>query len=68
MNRTVRKVAKSKMNDLLQIYEQDKGTVTLPARMAVNALASFEHAEAVSAELGIQHTRRVAAAQATLAP
>ena len=73
MNRTVRKVAerlrkRNEFDDLLNIYERDKGTVTLPARMAVNALASFEHADAVTAELNVQQTRRVAAAQATQAP
>ena len=73
MNRTVRKVAerlrkRNEFDDLLNIYERDKGTVTLPARLAVTALASFEHADAVTAELNVQHTRRVAAAQATKAP
>ena len=73
MNRTVRKVAerlrkRNEFDDLLNIYERDKGTVTLPARLAVTALASFEHAEAVTAELNVQQTRRVAAAQATQAP
>ena len=73
MNRTVRKTAerlrrRNEFDDLLNIYERDKGTVTLPARMAVNALASFEHAESVTAELNVQQTRRVAAAQATQAP
>ena len=73
MNRTVRKVAerlrkRNEFDDLLQIYEQDKGVVTLPARLAVNALAGFEHAGTVTAELNVQHTRRVAAAQATQAP
>ena len=73
MNRTVRKVAerlrkRNEFDDLLQIYEQDKGVVTLPARLAVNALAGFEHADTVTAELNVQHTRRVAAAQATQAP
>ena len=42
MNRTVRKVAErlrksNEFDDLLQIYEQDKGEVTLPARLAVSA-------------------------------
>ena len=46
MNRTVRKVAerlrkRNEFDDLLQIYEQDKGVVALPARLAVNALAGF---------------------------
>ena len=73
MNRTVRKVAerlrkRNEFDDLLNIYERDKGTVTLPARMAVHALASFEHADAVTAELNVQQSRRVAAAQATQAP
>ena len=73
MNRTVRKVAerlrkRNEFDDLLNIYERDRGAVTLPARMAVNALASFEHADAVTAELNVQQTRRVAAAQATQAP
>ena len=73
MNRTARKVAgrlrrRNEFDDLLNIYERDKGTVTLPARMAVNALASFEHSESVTAELNVQQTRREAAAQATQAP
>ena len=73
MNRTVRKVAerqrkRNEFDDLLQIYEQDKGVVTLPALLAVSALAGFEHAATVTAELNVQHTRRVAAAQATQAP
>ena len=73
MNRTVRKVAerlrkRNEFDDLLQIYEEDKGKITLPARLAVDALAGFEHADTVSAELNVQHTRRVAAAQATQAP
>ena len=73
MNRTVRKVAerlrkRNSFEDLLNIYEQDKGAVTLPARLAVTALASFEHADAVTAELNVQQTSRVAAAQATQAP
>ena len=73
MNRTVRKVAerlrkRNEFDDLLNIYERDKGTVTLPARLAISALASFEHADAVTAELNVQQTRRVAAAQATQAP
>ena len=47
MNRTVRKVAerlrkRNEFDDLLNIYERDRGAVTLPARIAVNALASFE--------------------------
>ena len=73
MNRTVRKVAerlrkRNEFDDLLNIYERDRGAVTLPARMAISALASFEHAESVTAELNVQQTRRVAAAQATQAP
>ena len=73
MNRTARKVAerlrvRNEFDDLLQMYEEDKGHITLPARLAVNALAGFEHADTVTAELHVQHTRRVAAAQATRAP
>ena len=73
MNRTVRKVAerlrkRNEFDDLLNSYERDRGTVTLPARMAISALASFEHADVVTAELNVQHARRVAAAQATQAP
>ena len=73
MNRTMRKVAerlrvRNEFDDLLQSYEQDNGNITLPARLAVNALAGFEHAYTVTAELNVQNTRRVAAAQATQAP
>ena len=73
MNRTARKVAerlrkRNSFDDLLNFYERDRGTVTLPARMAISALASFEHADVVTAELNVQHARRVAAAQATQAP
>ena len=73
MNQTVRKVAerlrkRNEFDDLLNIYERDKGAVTLPARLTLSSLASFEHADAVTAELNVQQTRRVAAAQATQAP
>ena len=42
--------------------------VTVLARIAINALASFEHADIVTAELGADNARGVAAAQATQAP
>ena len=68
MNQTVRKVAKrlrkrNSFEDLLNIYERDKAVVTLPARLAITAVASFAHTDAVTAELNVQQTRRVAAAQ-----
>ena len=47
---------------------QDKGHATLPARLAINALASVEHADTVTADLGAQHARREAAAQVNQAP
>ena len=73
MNRTAKLVAerlreRKEFEDLHHIYDEDEGQATLPARIAINALASFEHADTVKAELGADNARRVAAAQATQAP
>ena len=72
MDRKIREVAerlrkRSEFEDLLQVYDEDKVHVTLPARLAISALAGFEHAEAVTAQLGVDHARRVAATLATQA-
>ena len=58
----------NEFEDLLQIYAEDKGEGALPARIAINALASFEHADTVTADLDAGQSRRVAAAQATQSP
>ena len=73
MNRTVNRAAerlrkRNEFADLIQIYDDDKGQVTLPARIAINARASFEHADNATAELGADKARRMAAARATQAP
>ena len=59
---------RTEFDDLFQNFEEDKGHITLPARIAISALTSFVHAENVTAKLGADHRRRVAAAQATQAP
>ena len=46
INRTAKRVAerlrkRSEFDDLLQIYDDDKGQVTLPARLAISALAEL---------------------------
>ena len=62
MNRTVRQAAplrrRNEFEDLLKIYDEDKGAITLPQRLALNALASFEGSARVTAELGV--TTRIA--------
>ena len=73
MNGAVKRVAerlrqRSEFDDLLQVFEEDKGHITRPVRIAINALASYEHAENVTADLGANHSRRVASAKATQAP
>ena len=73
MNRTVRRAAqglrkRNEFDDLLQIYAKDKGTITLPQRLALNALSSFEEGARVTAELGGHYAHRQAVAQAQQSP
>ena len=60
MNRTVKRVAErlrkgNAFDALLQIYEEDTGEATLLQRLAFSAVAAFEHADTVTAELGADH-------------
>ena len=69
MNRTVRRAAqglrrRNEFEDLLRIYDEDKGSITLPQRLALQTLASFEESGRATAELDAHHAHREAVAQA----
>ena len=73
MNRTVRRAAqglrkRNEFDDLLQIYAEDKGTITVGQRLALNSLSSFEEGQRVTAELGGHYAHRQAVAQAQQSP
>ena len=69
MDRTIRRSAarlrvRPEFDELLGIYARDEGKITLPQRIALQSLASFEEGARVTEELGGHHARREAVARA----
>ena len=74
MDRTIRRSAarlrvRPEFDELLGIYQRDEGRITLPQRIALQSLASFEEGARVTAELGdTTHGARQSHAQRTNIP
>ena len=65
MDRTIRRSAarlrvRPEFDELLGTYQRDEGKITLPQRIALQSLASFEEGARVTAELGGHHARHEA--------